>query len=186
MRKVYLDNVIACAMVGFSLAEQAEQKALEKLIPIADSGTIKFLISAEVLREIDRTTDPEKKAKLKKGVADLEKVESDHIVLGFQNQDLGYRGSISCPLVTDIIDKSLFSVLKGEGLKSRDATHFMNAVHNECDVFLTTDPDFINRRHRIEALSKSIRSIRIMKPSELLGEITKGGDAAETHTYQKL
>ena len=44
----------------------------------------------------------------------------------------------------------------------------MYAVHNGCDRFVTTDPDFLDRRLELEALGKGILTRR---PSELAAEL---------------
>ncbi len=49
-----------------------------------------------------------------------------------------------------------------------DARHLMVAICNGFNRFVTTDPDFIDRHHQIEA---RFSSIKIVKPSELLEEL---------------
>ena len=44
----------------------------------------------------------------------------------------------------------------------------MYAVANDCDRFITTDPDFLTRRADLEARSGHLR---ILKPSELVAEL---------------
>ncbi len=168
MRKVYLDNVVASALHGRPLANSEEQAALERLRSLESEGRLEFRISAEVLRETERTQNTVLKARLMAGVRALVRVEHDHLVIGFQSQDLGYRGCIVSPLVTDVIDEPQFSALTQVGLKRRDAMHLMYANRNRCDVFLTTDPDFINRRLQLEAICPDIK---VMTPIELLAEL---------------
>jgi hypothetical protein len=71
--------------------------------------------------------------------------------LGVNRVDLGSRGFISSPLVTDIVDETMFLALQAAGLNSGDARHLMHALCNGCVRFVTTDPDFLNRRQAIEA-----------------------------------
>lgn len=95
-------------------------------------------------------------------------MSEDHRVLGSNSVDLGYRGFIASPLVTDIVDEGMFARLQAEGLKNGDARHLMYALCNGCARFVTTDPDFLGRRSAIEA---AYPKIRIVKPSELLPEM---------------
>jgi hypothetical protein len=55
-----------------------------------------------------------------------------------------------------MVDEQLFASLKTAGLKDADARHFMYAVHNGCDRFVTTDPDFLDRRTQLQALGRGI------------------------------
>jgi len=83
----------------------------------------------------------------------------------YDNRGMFYGNS---PILTEMVDAELFAAFKKAGLKAADARHLMYAVHNGCDRFITTDPDFINRRTQLEAVG---RGIRIQKPSELLAEL---------------
>jgi hypothetical protein len=59
--------------------------------------------------------------------------------------------------------------LKKEGLKDADARHFMYAVQNGCDRFVTNDHHFLkDRRPRLEALG---RGMLIRRPSDLVAEL---------------
>ena len=98
-------------------------------------------------------------------------VSYDHRLLGFNTVDYGYRGFTASPLLTDIVDEALFAKLRILSLKDADARHLMYAVSNDCVRFVTTDPDFIERRDAIQA---ACPTIRIVKPSELLAEIEHG------------
>ena len=66
------------------------------------------------------------------------------------------------------VDNELFNDLKSQGLDDSDARHLMYAACNECDRFVTLDPDFLNRRVSLEARCKGIR---IVRPSELVAEL---------------
>ena len=89
-------------------------------------------------------------------------VATDHTVLGFGS------GSTTTPLVTDIVDAQLFDDLKSIGLDDEDAKHLMYSVVNSCQVFVTLDPDFLDRR---VALQVRCPSLRILKPSEFAAEL---------------
>jgi hypothetical protein len=62
------------------------------------------------------------------------------------------------------------------GLQEADARHFMYAVHNGSDRFVTADGDFLNRRPQLEALGKGML---IRRPSELVAELP-GAQAADS------
>jgi predicted nucleic acid-binding protein len=74
----------------------------------------------------------------------------------------------NCPILTEIVDEPLFAALKAAGLKDADACHYMYAVHNGCDRFVTTDPHFFDRRPKLQALG---RGMLIQQPSDLVAEL---------------
>jgi hypothetical protein len=98
-------------------------------------------------------------------------VRDDHRMLGSRaNYDNHGNWYGNRPILTEVVDDALFTSAKGAGLQERDARHFMYAVHNACDRFVTTDPDFLNRRAELEALA---RGMLIKRPSELASELRK-------------
>jgi hypothetical protein len=98
-------------------------------------------------------------------------VQADHRLVGFQNE-IGLLGTIVAnPIISDVVDEPLFAHLKRLGLKDPDARHFMYAVANNCDWFVTLDYDFLDRRSLLE---DRCPSIRVAKPSELLAELKRG------------
>lgn len=167
--KVYLDNVIASAVVRGDLAESHEMKALRSLQAPPYVDKLEVVTSRESWREQERTRNPEAREELRNSRSSIGVVQDDHRVLGFSTIDYGYRGFIASPLVTDIVDESIFANLKALGLGNADARHMMYALCNGCIRFVTTDPDFLARRARIEA---AYPAIRIVRPSELLREIS--------------
>ena len=168
--KVYLDNVIVSALVRDDLASSDEQRALKLLQEHLNFGKLEIVTSRESWREQDRTRCEKTREELRSSRDKTPVVSGDHKLLGFNSVDLGYRGFISSPLITDIVDEAMFAELRAVGLKSGDARHLMYALCNGCVCFVTTDPDFLNRRLAIEA---AYPKIRIMKPSEMLEEIEK-------------
>jgi len=60
-----------------------------------------------------------------------------------------------------IVDEALFLDLKALGLKEADARHFMYAASNQCDRFLTLDPDFIDRRVALQQRCPSLQVVRL-------------------------
>jgi hypothetical protein len=162
--KAYLDNVIVSAMAGGDFDDPAEMAAVRKLE--AANGLV---TSRETWREQDRTSDPVLRAQLQQARDKLELVTEDHLMLGNRAR-YDRRGNMyaNSPILTEMVDETLFATFKKAGLKDADARHFMYAVHNRCDRFVTTDPDFINRRTQLEELG---RGIRIQKPSELAADL---------------
>ncbi len=166
--KVYLDNVIASARVRDDLASVEERRALKLIQEHSNFRKLEIVTSRESWREQERTRNAEVREELHASRDKTPVVVHDHKVLGFNSVDLGYRGFISSPLVTDIVDDAMFGRLQTAGLKSADARHLMYALCNDCICFVTTDPDFLDRRTVIQT---AYPKIRIVKPSELLLEM---------------
>ena len=166
--KVYLDNVAASGRVTGDLAPNEEMLALREIEDAHRDGSITMVTSRESWREQDRTNDPPKRAKLEASRGEVSVVERDHVVLGFSNIEGFYGTTVVNPIVTDIVDESLFAKLKTAGLEDADARHLMYAVTNECERFVTLDPDFLNCRTALQALCPSIQ---ILTPSALAAEL---------------
>jgi hypothetical protein len=165
---VYLDNMIACAITERDL-EAGEQKSLDELVVIEKRrDTIRFQVSLEAQREVERTRDQEKRKRLKAGISQIDNVQESSKLLGFNAQDLGCYGFISSPCMSDVLDPAVFAQLAAFGFERSDAIHFVNAVANKCDVFLTTDTRFMLFCPKLEHL---YQQIIIRKPSELLSEL---------------
>ena len=77
------------------------------------------------------------------------------------------------PSGDDIVDEALYSTLVEEGLKADDAKHFMYAVHNHYDRFVTWDRNFLNRRG---TLGSCCGTIQIQTPEELVSELLHASD----------
>jgi hypothetical protein len=165
--RIYLDNVIASGRIRGDL-EPPEMAAVRQLDQQAANGKLEVLTARESWREQERTKDPAVRNALGQSRGDVPVVQDDHRVLGFSTLTAQYGGFIANPLVSDIVDETLFTELKKSGLKDADARHLMYAVCNQCDRFVTLDPDFIDRRDDLETLS---RGLRIVKPSELVTEL---------------
>ncbi len=124
--------------------------------------------SPESWREQERAKDSGVRNALRQGRNEVPMVKNSHRVLGFGQLRDQYGGLIVGPLVTDMIDETLFAELMMLGLDGADARHLMYAVWNGCDRFLTLDLDFLDRR---AALEGRCPSLRIVKPSELVSEL---------------
>jgi predicted nucleic acid-binding protein len=167
--KVYLDNVIVCGRVRSDLAS-IEMAAVRSIERSRTNGQLEIYTSREAWREQDRAKDENLRLELERDRPNVPVVSDDHRLLGIRAQ-FDQRGNFfgNCPILTEVVDDALLATFKGAGLKDGDARHLMYAVHNGCDRFVTTDPDFLVRRL---ALEKSCRGLRVVKPSELETELS--------------
>jgi hypothetical protein len=166
--RIYYDNNVASGLVTGDLAPPEEMAAVLKIERAHHAGVVRRVTSKESWREQGRTHDPVKRGQLKDRQNEVSTVSNDHRLLGFHHQ-MGRLGTISVsPMLSDIVDDPLFNALKAEGLEDADARHLMYAVKNECERFLTLDPDFIDRRAALEA---RVSAIRIVTPRELAEEL---------------
>lgn len=171
--RVYLDNDVASGRVFADLGS-VEMAALCRIEQAHYDGIIKMVTSRESWREQSRHGDARKRAQLVAAQATVSIVPHDHDLLGFRNE-VGLLGTTHVePLVTDIIDQTLFNDLKRIGLKDGDGRHLMYAVgpRNRCDRFVTLDRHFHSRKSILEARCPSIR---IVRPSELIEELAALG-----------
>jgi predicted nucleic acid-binding protein len=80
-------------------------------------------------------------------------------------------------LVGDVVDRPLYEEILAAGLKKdrgrserqSDALHLMYAVHDQCEWFVTLDPDFHDIRAKLEPLC---RGLRIVTPGELEADLS--------------
>jgi hypothetical protein len=167
--KVYLDNNIVSGRVRDDL-KPAEMAAVRKIEAAAQRGELIIVTSREAWREQDRTPDADVRSQLERDRANVEVVREDHRMLGARaNYDNHGNWYGTSPILTEIVDGELFTALKTEGLKDADARHFMYAVQNGCDRFVTDDHHFLkDRRPRLEALG---RGTLIQRPSDLVAEL---------------
>jgi hypothetical protein len=168
--KVYLDNNIVCGRVRDDL-EPTEMTAVRKIEAAAERGQLNIVTSREAWREQDRTRDADVRSQFEQDRRNVEVVRDDHRMLGARaNYDNHGNWYGTSPILTEIVDEQLFTALKTEGLEDADARHFMYAVQNGCDRFVTTDHHFLkDRRPRLEALG---RGILIQRPSDLVAELS--------------
>jgi hypothetical protein len=136
------------------------------------SGTLELVTSEITLKEIEAYCG-EMKRDMKDFFALVKKVPliEDHAVLEFHSQ-WSSQGGGSYPLVQDDpISSSIRKILQKKKQKNRwDAHHLMVAIRGGCDVFLTVDYRTI-LKYRSQIESKC--PIHLMKPSELLKELSK-------------
>jgi hypothetical protein len=143
--------------------------AVRKIEACAQRDQLKIVTSREAWREQDRTRDADLRSQFEEDRRNVEVVRDDHRMLGasarYDNHGNWYA---NCPILTEIVDETLFAALKTEGLEDADARHFMYAVHNGCDRFVTLDPHFLDRRPQLQAMG---RGMLIQRPSDLATEL---------------
>jgi predicted nucleic acid-binding protein len=169
--KAYLDNCVVSGMVRGDLAA-AEMAAVPSLTKAKQEGRLEIFTSRESWSEQDRTKDPTIRSMLERARPDFPLVARDHTLLGMYNIEDPVGGFSSNPIVTEYVDAELFAKLRKAGLNDADARHLMYAVHNGCDRFVTTDPDFLSRRSQLETLCPNTK---IVMPSELAAELETFG-----------
>src|SRR5215468_5196539 len=102
--------------------------AVKVLEALDAEGKIQLVTSKESWREQERTPDPAVRAVFAARREEVPLVPNDHRLLGFNSVDDGWRGFISYPLISDIVDDALFAALQANRLKAGDARHLMYAV----------------------------------------------------------
>jgi hypothetical protein len=170
--KVYLDNMIACAMTRGDLRPAAEMTAVRKIMAASKSSRLEIacdlVTSRETWREQERTENQALRSQFEQDRPKIPVVAADHQLIGFHNSQDHLGGFCVCPIITDIVDESLFRDLKQADLKEADARHLMYAVCNGCDRFVTLDDDFLDR---LASLHSLCRGLKICRPTELEAEL---------------
>jgi predicted nucleic acid-binding protein len=176
MLRVYFDTVITSGRVSRDLSPPEEMAAVDRLELFHEEGQIKRVSSKWSQIEQTRTKNPVTRFAFRERWNEVSVVQPDHKLLGFNSVDMGRRGFINSPLITDIVDEEVFTKLKAVGLEDTDAKHVMCAIVGKCDVFVTLDTkDILPRRVAVEA---ACPEIRIRKPTELLAELEGKSDCA--------
>jgi hypothetical protein len=172
--KAYLDNVIVSGITRGDLTPDAEMTAVRQIEAASKNGQLKIsceiITSRETWREQEKTKDQALRSQFEQQRSKLPVVSNDHQLTGFHSSQDYLGGFCVCPLITDIVDESLFRDFKQAGLEDADARHFMYAVHNGCDRFVTLDPHFLDRRASLHSLC---RGLQICTPTELARELTR-------------
>jgi hypothetical protein len=168
MPKVYFDNCIESGRVRTDLPP-AEMAAVRSLLKAEGEGKVEIVTSRETWREQDKTKNPTVRAQLAQSRGEIPVVPKDHTLLGFHNQMHPRLGTIAVtPILTEIVDDTLFKSLTAAGLEEPDARHLMYAGCNGCDRFVSTDPDFTERKLQLEALCQGLK---IVTPSKFVAEL---------------
>ena len=100
----------------------------------------------------------------------LQPIPNDEKLLGYNTQSDQYGGFVTYPLIQDCQDETLRKELIAAGLEPKDAEHIVQAVANDCEVFLTRDEDTIIKPHK-QWLEQRFPTLKIRLPSELLSEL---------------
>ena len=169
LKMVYLDHTLLSGPAKRDLGP-VELAALRRIRKWYKAGRLDLRISKVHKRELDRYRDTKMSAAIEQLFSDFSQVAfvEDHELLGFHSQ-WTRQGGITHPLIED---DPTSSALRRIGLTRDDAHHLMLAIRGKCDVFLTTDWRTI-LRHR-ESVEKQFPAIRLMPPSALVKELTRG------------
>lgn len=135
-----------------------------------DRGVVVLLRSNVSHTEVMKTRDPSQRQQLLDEAEQRARTQNNERLLGFQTNDMGRRGFIACPLMSDVQDDVLCEELVQRGLGRADAQHITQAVCNDCDVFLTRDRRTIIDPHRAW-LEARFPGLRVRLPSELMVEL---------------
>lgn len=152
-----------------------EMRALDWLLLNAQQHGLVLITSRESIREIERTPDEKMREALKTVYAKVEVVQDDYVILGYSTYSDQWT-CIAMPLVSDVVDQTVFDNLGHIGLRGSDQKHLMYTIHNKCDVFLACDRDDFIRRGRRAQIEAAYPSIKVRTPKALRSEINnKGG-----------
>lgn len=165
---IYIDNMIVCARDKHDLVKE-EQEAIDSLWQLDSEHRIRMVGSRISAQNIEQAKDSATLQKLKVIYETLNRVAKERKIRGFSELRDQYGGQICNPIPTEILDRNIFSQLCSIGLDADDdARHLTIAICNKADIFLTTDPDYLDRRSLIE---ERYPGIRVLRPSELKIEL---------------
>ena len=174
--KAYLDHNLLCGLAKSDLPAK-ELDALKKLVALHKKSKLDLRISEVHSNELALYKNLNMKKEIQKlfiDFSDVPMVVEDQELLGFHSQ-WTRQGGITWPLIEDDpTSLKLRSIISGrlpEKADARtDAHHLMLAIKAACERFVTLDiKTILNRKVEIE---KEFPQIRLVKPSELLNELT--------------
>lgn len=169
--KVYCDTNTLMANIR---NEPAEQAAVKILVGAHEKGIVVLYGSNISHREVMKTRNPVRRQQLASEAEQRQRVLKNEHLLGFHTHDMGSRGFVSHPLMSDVQDDALCRELEQQGLDRADAQHITQAVCNACGVFLTRDRETIIEPHRVW-LEARFPNFRVRLPSELVAELGHAG-----------
>jgi hypothetical protein len=140
-----------------------EAQALSRLLQFHAEEKLKLMRSNVIVRELEKTKDPNQRRNLLSDFVNLMPVAKDENVCGFAELTDPYGGHISNPLVSDVQDEKMVSDLLNTITGRKDAEHLTQAITNGCDYFLSDDGELLKHALTIEKKY----GIRILKPSDL-------------------
>jgi hypothetical protein len=138
--KIYIDTSCLRSNI-LRHSDRKSQKEVAALEHLAERYSL--FGSGLTLREAMATTSATQRDSLIVDYKTLQRIPKDEKVLGFHR-----NGFISYPLVQDCQDETLRKELIEAGLKPKDAEHLVQAVCNDCNVFLTRDESTIIKPYR--------------------------------------
>jgi hypothetical protein len=145
-----------------SVREATAINELRGLFPLLASNI------AEI--EVRATGNPERRDQLIIEIGECTRLTKRERLLGFNTVFDQHGGFVTSPILSDVQDDTLREELVAGGLTRRDAEQIVQAVANECDVFLTRDERTIVKPHR-QWLESRFPGLRIRLPSEFLAEV---------------
>ena len=165
--KIYVDT--SCLRSNVSRhSDTKSQRELAALEQLAEQYSL--FGSRLTFREIMDTAKASHRENLIIDYKALQPIQNDERLLGFNTLSDPYGGFICHPIMQDCQDEALRMELIEAGLEPKDAEHIVQAVCNDCGVFLTRDENTIIKPHR-QWLKQRFPNLRIRLPSELLSEI---------------
>jgi predicted nucleic acid-binding protein len=167
--KAYLDNSVVSSFARNDNPKESD--AILQLSNLHKADKLDLVTSSLTLEEIRKLDNVQNAAQdrwilqiVYNLLKDVPHVE-DLTLVGFHN-DWHRYGGVSNPLFEEHpISKNLREI----GLDRMDAYHLMQAIYNECDIFVTCDVKTI-LRYCVE-IQKQFSAIRLLKPSELVGQL---------------
>jgi hypothetical protein len=172
--RVYLDNMVFCALVRHDLnaGNGAEQAALDQLALKAESGLIAFGASEKNLWEISRTLDHSKLSKLVRHWLNFDMPEKEHREGDYQTVADQLGGYTTYPITPATVEQAIWARIRAIGIDHKDTGHLLAARRDGYDVFLTTDGKICPNKTEIEAALGA--GIEIMTPTELMQRFESG------------
>lgn len=171
--KVYYDNDILSRLVRTD-ETGPESDALMLLQALCTEGRFTKVTSRLSWREQQCTPVEKTRLALKQNRRDTPIVNEDWVPGSYATLEDENGSFASWYTGTHVVDEDLYRALLNFGLVGVDASHLMYAIHNLCDRFLTLDGHFLGKssNSKREELEKLCRGLRIVKPSELVVELT--------------
>jgi hypothetical protein len=171
--KIYIDT----SCLRSNILRHSDSKSQREVAALEQLAERYSLFGSRLtLREAMETTNAARRDSLMLDHKALESISKDEKLLGFNSQSDQYGGFISYPIMQDCQDEGLRKELIETSLEPNDAEHLVQAVYNDCEVFLTRDENTIIK-HRLW-LEQRFPNLRIRLPSELLNELSSAAPTA--------
>src|SRR5215813_13425718 len=149
-------------------ADNKTQRELAALVRLADDPRVRLCRSNIVEHEVADVRKEKKRNRLAAEHDALERVTLTEKLLRIDS--LSDRMTcLNWPVFSDVQNEAMCEKLVKRGLDLRDAQHIVQAVSNDCGVFLTRDEETIIAPHR--AWIEESFPIKVRLPSELVAEL---------------